>query len=63
VANAADMDDLATTNGASSEDTDANINGGAAIANGKVIYLQFDTAYTAEGEQVIFEFWYHAEED
>lgn len=63
VANAAVVDVLDTTNGASSEDTDANINGGAAVANGKVIYLEFGTAYTETTHQIIFEMWYHPEED
>ena len=63
VANAAEMDDLATTNGAASEDTAGNINAGAAVANGKVMYLQFDSAYTETGHQVIFEAWGYAEED
>jgi hypothetical protein len=63
VANAAVIDVLDTTAGVASEDTDANINAGAAVANGKVIYLEFGTAYTATGQQIIFEMWYHREED
>ena len=63
VASAAVMDVCDTTNGTSSEDTDANINAGAAVANGKVIYLEFGTAYTETTHQIIFEFWYHCEED
>lgn len=63
VANAAVMDALDTTNGASGEDTDANINSGATVANGKVLYLEFGTAYTEINHQVIFEMWWHAEED
>lgn len=63
VANAAVIDVMDTTNGTASEDTDANINAGAAVANGKVIYLEFGTAYTETGHQIIFEMWYHAEED
>lgn len=63
VANSAVIDTLDTTNGASSEDTDANINGGAVIANGKVLYLEFGTAYTETTHQIIFELWYHTEED
>jgi hypothetical protein len=62
VAGATVIDALDTTNGVSSEDTDANINGGAAIANGKVIYLEFGTAYTETGHQIIFELWYHMPE-
>ena len=63
VANAADMDALDTTNGAASESTIANINAGAVIADGKVIYLQFDTAYTEALHQCIFEMRYKIEED
>ena len=63
VANAAVIDVLDTTTGASTEDTDANINSGNAVANGKVLYLEFGTAYTEENHQVIFEMWYHCEED
>ena len=61
VANSAVMDVLDTTNGASSETTAANINSGAAVANGKVIYLEFGTAYTETTHQVIFEMWGHYE--
>ena len=63
VANAAVIDVLDTTNGASSEDTDANINGGVAVANTKSVYLEFGTAYTETTHQIIFELWYHSEED
>ena len=63
VANAAVIDVLDTTNGASTEDTDASINSGAAVANGKVMYLEFGTAYTEANHQIIFEIWYHAKED
>lgn len=64
VANAAVIDILDTTTGTSSEDTDASINtDGSAIANGKVMYLEFGTAYTETGHQVIFEIWYHSVED
>jgi hypothetical protein len=63
VANATVIDALDTTTGASTEDTDANINSGNAIANGKVLYLEFGTAYTETTHQVIFEMWYYAEED
>ena len=63
VANAAVIDVLDTTNGASSEDTDANINGGVAVANTKSVYLEFGTAYTETTHQIIFELWYHLEED
>lgn len=63
VANSAVIDVLDTTAGVSSEDTNANINGGAAIANGKVLYLEFGTAYTETTHQIIFEMWFYAEED
>lgn len=59
VANAAVIDVLDTLSGVSSEDTDANINGGAAVANGKVVYLEFGTAYTETTHQIIFECWFH----
>ncbi len=62
-AGSAIIDIIDTTNGTSSEDTDANINGGVAVANGKVIYLQFDADPEGTCEQMIFEMWYHAEED
>jgi hypothetical protein len=60
VANAAVVDVVDTTAGVSSETTEANINGDAAVANGKVLYLEFGTPYTDEGEQVCFEFWGYA---
>jgi hypothetical protein len=63
VANAAVMDVLDTTTGASAEATAANINGGAVVANGKTIYLEFGTAYTETTHQIIFEMWYEIEED
>jgi hypothetical protein len=63
VANSAVIDVLDTTTGASAEDVNANINGGAAIANGKVMYLEFGTAYTEANHQVIVELWFYAEED
>lgn len=59
----ADIDALDTVNGVASEDTDANINGGAVIANGQYIYIEFVTPYTATGEQIMFQMWYHGEED
>lgn len=63
VANSAVMDVLDTTAGASSETSAANINGGAVVANGKVIYLEFGTAYTETTHQIIFEIEYEIEED
>lgn len=63
VANAAVMDVLDTTAGASTETTAANINGGAVVATGKVVYLEFGTAYTEANHQIIFELEYEIEED
>jgi hypothetical protein len=63
VANAVVVDELNTTAGASSEDTDANINGGSAIPNGKVLYIEFGTAYTETTHQIMFQIWYHLEAD
>lgn len=55
------MDVLNTSGGASSETTEANINEGTAVATGKVIYLEFGTAYTETGHQVQFEMWFRNE--
>lgn len=63
VANAAVMDVLDTTAGASSETDAANINAGAVVANGKVVYLEFGTAYSETTHQCIFEIEYELEED
>ena len=63
LANANTIDVCDTSSGASSEDTDSNINGGGVIPFGKEVYLQFGTAYTETGHQVKFQLWYHAEED
>jgi len=60
LANAADIDEIDTTNGTSSEDTDSNINGGSAVANGKVVYIGFDADPEGTCTQMIFEMWYHA---
>lgn len=63
VAGATLVDALDTTAGTATEDTDANINGGSAIPNGKVLYLEFGTAYTEANHQIMFQIWYHVEED
>jgi hypothetical protein len=63
VANAAVIDELDTTSGTASEDTDANINSGNAVANGKVIYIELDSAYNELNHNCIFQMWWHAEED
>ena len=63
LANAADIDAVDTTNGASTEDTDASINGGAAIANGQCIYLEFDADPEGTCVQFHCDIWYHEEED
>jgi hypothetical protein len=55
VGNAAVMDVCDTTNGAAGESTPANINGGATVATGKVVYLDFGTAYTETTHQIIFQ--------
>jgi hypothetical protein len=60
VANSAVIDVLDTTAGVSSETTEANINGDVAVANGKVLYLEFGTAYTTDALQICFEFWGYA---
>jgi hypothetical protein len=59
----ATIDALDTTNGAAVEDTDANINGNAVVATGQYIYIEFVTPYTASGEQIHFQMWYHGEAD
>lgn len=61
--NAADIDEIDTTSGISSEDTDVNINGGAAVAAGKVIYIGFDGDPEGTCVQMHFEMLFHAEED
>lgn len=58
VANAAVMDVCDTTDGVSSESTPANINGGATVANGNVVYLEIGTPYTDTTRIVIFEMEY-----
>jgi len=63
VANATEMDDLETSAGVAAEDTVGSINGGTAVANGSVIYLQFDAAYEEVGHTVLFEMWGYTEED
>lgn len=59
LASSAVIDVLNTTNGTASEDTDANINSGSAVANGKVIYLSFGADPEGTCVQMIFEAWYH----
>lgn len=63
LANAADIDEIDTTNGVSTEDTDANINSGSAVANGKVVYIGFDADPEGTCVQMSFEMWFHGEED
>lgn len=63
VANPIVVDSLNTTAGTATEDTDANINSGNAIPNGKVLYLEFGTAYSEANHQIMFQIWYHVEED
>lgn len=57
------IDVLDTTAGVFSEDTDANINGGAAVANGKKIYLQFGAQPISAIKQISGIILWHAEED
>lgn len=61
--NAAVIDVMDTASGVASEDTAANINGGAAIANGKIIYFEFDSDPAGTCDQMVVEFWAYAEED
>lgn len=54
------MDVLDTTNGFESETTAANINAGATVANGQVIYLEFGTDPAATTcVQMVFEMWFY----
>jgi len=61
------MDALDTTAGVSSETTEANINGNAAISNGNVVLLRYlyeaggSTDYGEADHQVIFEMWWRWE--
>jgi len=63
LANPADIDEIDTTNGTSTEDTDANINGGSAVAAGKVIYIGHDGDPEGTGTQFTFCMKWHGEED
>jgi hypothetical protein len=54
LANPADIDEIDTTSGTSSEATPGNINGGAAVAVGKVIYIGFDGDPEGTCVQMIF---------
>ncbi len=63
LANASVMDILDTTAGVSTEDTDANINSGAAVANGQLIYLSWGADPEGTCQGMIFEMWFHGEED
>jgi hypothetical protein len=59
LSNSAVIDVLDTTSGTASEDTDANINSGNAIANGKIIYLSFNADPEGTCIQMVFEMWFH----
>jgi hypothetical protein len=59
-ANSAVVDVLDTTGGVSSETTASNINGGAAIASTKTLYIQLDNAYAETGHAVIFSYLWRA---
>ena len=63
LANATSVDAIDTTNGTSSEDTDANINGGNAIPAGKVIYLLMEADPEGTCVQLHGDIWWHAEEN
>jgi hypothetical protein len=63
LASAADIDEIDTTNGVASEDTNANINSGTAVANAKVVYIGFDADPEGTCSQMIFEMWMYAVED
>ena len=60
---AAVIDVCDTTAGVASEDTDANINAGAVVANGQVLYFEFDSDPEGTCVQMILEVWFHGEED
>lgn len=57
------VDVIDTTAGVSSEDTDANINSGNAIAAGKCLFLYFDADPEGTAVQMNFTVLFHAEED
>lgn len=57
------IDILDTTTGKFSEDTDANINAGAAVAAGKVVYLRFGADPEGTCTELHVEIIYHSEED
>jgi hypothetical protein len=63
LANPALIDVIDTLVGVSSEDTDANINGGSAVAAGKVIYIDMDADPADANIQINFTMIFHAEED
>jgi hypothetical protein len=63
LANPTDIDEIDTTTGSSVEDTDANINGGAAVPTGKVIYIGNDGDPEGTCTQMVFEMWFYGEED
>ena len=58
VGNAAVMDVMDTSAGVSSESTEANINSNVAVVNGKIVYLEFGTAYTETTHQINVEVLY-----
>jgi hypothetical protein len=56
---AADIDEIDTSAGVSTEDTDANINGDAVVANGQELYLGFDADPEGTCVQFTFCYWWH----
>ena len=57
------MDVIDTTSGIASEDTDANINAGAAVAAGQFVYIGFGADPTDANVICTFCMIFHAEED
>jgi len=62
LANPNDIDEIDTATGTSTENTDANINSGAAVAADKVIYIGFDADPEGTCVQMHFEMIFHAVE-
>lgn len=60
--NPADIDELDTSSGVSSESTSSNINSGNAVANGKVIYIGFDADPEGTCTTWTVEIWGRADE-
>ena len=63
LASAADIDEIDTTSGVFTEDTDANLNAGAAVAAGQFVYIGFDADPADANVICTFTMIFHAEED